>query len=347
MTDRRGDDSICRPAPSGHRLDASRRGLGRPHHHRGGRAQRDTRSRSLRLRARRPRRRCGSPAPDPRCPGARGACAGPGPEPGTADRRGDRHQPHPAARRGARGADLDMFGCCADRAGHEGWQVIVNAVPILLYHSVSADPADWIAPFAVSPATFRAHLDVVVASGLEPITVSQLADGLRGNRPLPVRPVLITADDGFADFSGNAVPALAERKLPSTLYVTTGALGKRDQRCVLPPADMLRAADLPGLEAAGVEIGPIPIRTASSTCCQRGRWPTSCCEAATCWARLWGIPSVASRTHTATGRRGCGGWSARQASTQRAPWATRFARSGITRCRSPGSWCGRGRTHLS
>ncbi len=131
----------------------------------------------------------------------------------------------------------------------------MNAVPILLYHSVSADPADWIAPFAVSPATFRAHLDVVVASGLEPITVSQLADGLRGNRPLPVRPVLITADDGFADFSGNAVPALAERKLPSTLYVTTGALGKRDQRCVLPPADMLRAADLPGLEAAGVEIG--------------------------------------------------------------------------------------------
>jgi peptidoglycan/xylan/chitin deacetylase (PgdA/CDA1 family) len=132
---------------------------------------------------------------------------------------------------------------------------MMNPVPILLYHSISPDPPDWIAPFTISPATFRAHLDVVVASGRQPITVSQLADGLQGKAQLPARPVLITADDGFADFADNAIPALAERKLPSTLYVTTGALAGRGQESVLPPADMLRAVDLPGLEAAGVEIG--------------------------------------------------------------------------------------------
>ena len=85
--------------------------------------------------------------------------------------------------------------------------------------------------------------------------MSQLADGLQGKAELPARPVLITADDGFADFADNAIPALAERKLPSTLYVTTGALAGRRQESVLPPADMLRAVDLPGLEAAGLEIG--------------------------------------------------------------------------------------------
>jgi peptidoglycan/xylan/chitin deacetylase (PgdA/CDA1 family) len=132
---------------------------------------------------------------------------------------------------------------------------VLSPVPILLYHSVSADPPDWIADFTVTPATFRAHLDAVVASGREPITVSQLADGLRGRGQLPARPVLITVDDGFADFLDNAMPALAERKLPSTLYVTTGALAGRGNESVLPPADMLHAADLPGLEAAGVEIG--------------------------------------------------------------------------------------------
>lgn len=38
---------------------------------------------------------------------------------------------------------------------------MMSPVPILLYHSISPDPPDWIAPFTISPATFRAHLDVV------------------------------------------------------------------------------------------------------------------------------------------------------------------------------------------
>ena len=58
-------------------------------------------------------------------------------------------------------------------------------VPILLYHSVSANPPDWIGPFAVSPASFSGHLDAVLASGRQPLTVSQLVDGLRGNGTFP------------------------------------------------------------------------------------------------------------------------------------------------------------------
>jgi peptidoglycan/xylan/chitin deacetylase (PgdA/CDA1 family) len=131
----------------------------------------------------------------------------------------------------------------------------MSAVPILLYHSVTDDPPGWIAPFTVSPAVFASHLDVLAASGRQPLTVSQYVDGLRGAASLPPRPVLITFDDGFADFARNALPALAARQLPSTLYVTTGALADRRQECVLPPADMLRSSDLAGLAADGVEIG--------------------------------------------------------------------------------------------
>ena len=130
-----------------------------------------------------------------------------------------------------------------------------NPVPVLLYHAVTTDPPSWIAPFAVSPATFTAHLDEIVSSGRQPITVSQYIDGLEGRVALPPSPVLITVDDGFADFADNALPALVDRKLPSTLYVTTGALSDRKQESVLPPADMLPSADLAGLEAAGVEVG--------------------------------------------------------------------------------------------
>ena len=132
---------------------------------------------------------------------------------------------------------------------------MMNGTPILVYHSVSADPPDWIAPYSVNPETFSAHLDAVAASGRQLLTVSQYADGLRGAASLPARAVLITIDDGFADFADTALPALLARKMPSTLYVTTGALADRRQESVLPPARMLRSTDLPGLEAAGVEIG--------------------------------------------------------------------------------------------
>lgn len=131
----------------------------------------------------------------------------------------------------------------------------MSRTPILVYHSVCADPPDWIAPYSVSPKTFSAHLDAVAASGRQPLTVSQYADGLRGAAALPPAVVLITFDDGFADFADHALPALADRKMPATLYVTTGALADKRQESVLPAARMLRSTDLPGLETAGVEIG--------------------------------------------------------------------------------------------
>jgi peptidoglycan/xylan/chitin deacetylase (PgdA/CDA1 family) len=130
-----------------------------------------------------------------------------------------------------------------------------SPVPILLYHAVCTDPPDWIAPYAVSPATFRAHLDAVAGSGRQPLTVSQYSDALTGKIPCPERAVLITVDDGFADFADNALPALAERKMPSTLYVTTGALADGRQESVLPRASMLSRTHMRELEAAGVEIG--------------------------------------------------------------------------------------------
>jgi peptidoglycan/xylan/chitin deacetylase (PgdA/CDA1 family) len=132
---------------------------------------------------------------------------------------------------------------------------MLSRIPILVYHAISADPPGWIAPFTVSPSAFRRHLDVVAASGRQALTVSQYADALHGQCTLPPRPVLITVDDGFADFADDAVPALAARKMPSTLYVATGSLADGNRQSVLPAASMLRRGDLPELEAAGVEIG--------------------------------------------------------------------------------------------
>lgn len=124
----------------------------------------------------------------------------------------------------------------------------------LLYHSVQDRPPGWIAPFTVSRRAFTAQLDAVVASGRVPVTARQVVAAARGGRALPERPVLITFDDGFADFADFALPALRERGLPPALFVTTGMLAPATAT-VLPRADMLTLQQVRGLDAAGVEIG--------------------------------------------------------------------------------------------
>lgn len=133
----------------------------------------------------------------------------------------------------------------------------MSVIPILLYHSVSNAPADWIAPYAVRPSMFARQLELIEASGRTAMTVSGLCAALAGESPMPAHPVVITFDDGFADFA-YAAEMLADFQLPSTVYVTTGALAGRGHRApelTLPPAAMLDWSQLPELAQLGVEIG--------------------------------------------------------------------------------------------
>jgi len=142
-------------------------------------------------------------------------------------------------------------------AAKQSEDTAMRAIPILTYHSVSENPPGWIAPYTVTPATFARHLDLMIESGRDAMTISQLCAALRGLTPLPERPVAITFDDGFADFE-SAARVLADRRLPATLYVTTGALrggGSPAADMAIPPAPMLDWSQLPELAELGVEIG--------------------------------------------------------------------------------------------
>jgi peptidoglycan/xylan/chitin deacetylase (PgdA/CDA1 family) len=130
-------------------------------------------------------------------------------------------------------------------------------IPVLLYHSVSNDPPAVIEEFTVTPSEFARQLDLVVESGFTVLKVSTFAEVLRGHAPLPPRPLVITFDDGFADFCDTALPALQERGLCATLYVPTGLLRGRPERVRFPSLgdSLLEWRQLAEIERSGIEIG--------------------------------------------------------------------------------------------
>jgi peptidoglycan/xylan/chitin deacetylase (PgdA/CDA1 family) len=98
------------------------------------------------------------------------------------------------------------------------------AIPVLLYHSVPRTASEASDPLAVPYERFAAHLDAVLASRRVPLTIGEIAGGLRGEYPLPERAVCITFDDGY-DNTLDAIELLCERGLRASLYVTTGQIG--------------------------------------------------------------------------------------------------------------------------
>ncbi|WP_210443330.1 polysaccharide deacetylase family protein [Nocardioides sp. SYSU D00065] len=132
-------------------------------------------------------------------------------------------------------------------------------VPVLLYHSVAEDSSRRFRPWTLHPRRFAAHMEHLSARGYQSLTLRQLEQCLLpGGPPLPERPVVITFDDGFADFHAAALPVLEAHHLASTLYVPTGYLGgtagwlarEREQdRRLLHPEQLRDVAE------RGVEIG--------------------------------------------------------------------------------------------
>ena len=131
-------------------------------------------------------------------------------------------------------------------------------IPILMYHSISAGCGPRFQRFAVSPAAFREHARFLSAHGFQSLTVSQLVAALDGEAALPPKPVVLTFDDGFADFYEAALPILLEFGLTATLYVVSGAIGgTSDWLAGIGEGDrrLVGWRQLDEIRRSGIEIG--------------------------------------------------------------------------------------------
>ena len=92
---------------------------------------------------------------------------------------------------------------------------------ILGYHGVALlDEHRWEPGLYQSPATFEARLQEILRGGYQVLPLSE-AIGRLYDGSLPPRSLVLTFDDGFADFAEIVHPMLQRYRLPATVYITT------------------------------------------------------------------------------------------------------------------------------
>jgi peptidoglycan/xylan/chitin deacetylase (PgdA/CDA1 family) len=132
-------------------------------------------------------------------------------------------------------------------------------VSILMYHQVGA-----FAPMRTHRAVYCHHRRFAAQMAwlhrlrYPVLRLDEAIAGLRGERPLPARAVVLTFDDGYENFYEYALPVLARYGFPAMVYVLADRLGQPaawlgvDGRATPP---LMSAARLRELRRSNIDIG--------------------------------------------------------------------------------------------
>jgi peptidoglycan/xylan/chitin deacetylase (PgdA/CDA1 family) len=135
----------------------------------------------------------------------------------------------------------------------------MTRVPILMYHSISDQASARFQPFVVPPAHFAEQMDYLRQAGYVPLTVSQWVTGrAMWGAGQQQRPIVLTLDDGFADFDTQALPVLRRYGFGATLFVTTGFVGGTSRWLASEgeaARELLGWRQLAEIAREGIEIG--------------------------------------------------------------------------------------------
>src|SRR6185312_6890055 len=135
---------------------------------------------------------------------------------------------------------------------------IAVRVPILMYHRVApagAGPAA-LERYRVSPEAFEAQMAALRRRGYWGVGPDELAAAMASGKPLPGRPVMITFDDGYADFADHAWPVLRKHDFAATVFVVpakVGGVADWDERYG-PPARLMDWDRIAELAEGGVYV---------------------------------------------------------------------------------------------
>jgi peptidoglycan/xylan/chitin deacetylase (PgdA/CDA1 family) len=96
-------------------------------------------------------------------------------------------------------------------------------VPVLLYHHLGNDGKDGA---TITPAQFEENMLALYEAGYTAISIGQLVDFVYRGVDLPVKPILITFDDGYYSNYEYAYPVLKQYGFKATIFIIGVSFGK-------------------------------------------------------------------------------------------------------------------------
>ncbi|MDR4499236.1 MAG: glycosyltransferase [Candidatus Scalindua sp.] len=138
---------------------------------------------------------------------------------------------------------------------------IVNSetdrLPILMYHRVSPAGSAATTRYRVTPEAFKEQIQYLHDAGFYSISLEDWHTAMVTKKPLPGRPILITFDDGYLDFSTFAWPVLRSYGFTATVFIVTDEVGgsNRWDSIFEEQIPLLDWNDIRLLHSEGVEFG--------------------------------------------------------------------------------------------
>lgn len=115
--------------------------------------------------------------------------------------------------------------------------------PVLMYHSIDDHGARL--KLSVSTREFRGQMKYLKDKKYDVVSLERLAEIISSGRKIPRNIATVTLDDGSLDNYTNAFPILKEYKIPATIFVISGSIGK---------PDFLNAAQIREMSDAGIDM---------------------------------------------------------------------------------------------
>jgi peptidoglycan/xylan/chitin deacetylase (PgdA/CDA1 family) len=134
----------------------------------------------------------------------------------------------------------------------------MKQVCILMYHQVGDFPS-----MKSHRATychyrnFKKQMAFLSRMRYPVLTISEALAGLRGEKDLPERAVVLTFDDGYDNFYEYAAPELSRRGFPSVVFLLSEKIGRNADWLAkdgLDPAPLMGRKRIEELTGAGVEF---------------------------------------------------------------------------------------------
>ena len=95
-------------------------------------------------------------------------------------------------------------------------------IPVLTYHKIFDEEGT----FSVSPENFKKMIDELSRRDFTFLTVDDLSKIIQGRKKLPLKPVLITFDDGYEDNYTNAFPILKSYGAKASIFLIGSLVDK-------------------------------------------------------------------------------------------------------------------------